>query len=113
MLKFIAATGLAVCVIAATTKKCEIDDDCHNSFSVCHDKVCVHKSVFPELGLEIGGIFVIMAIKVLSTMAGVGGGAIVTPLCMVFYGFETKEAVAVSAFATFAATLGSFITAFK
>ena len=54
-----------------------------------------------------------MAIKVLSTMAGVGGGAIVTPLCMVFYGFETKEAVAVSAFATFAATMGSFITAFK
>ena len=46
-------------------------------------------------------------------MAGVGGGSIVTPLCMVFYGFLTKDAVAVSAFATFAATMGSFITSFK
>jgi hypothetical protein len=47
MLKFIAAVGLAVCVIAATKRKCEIDDDCNNSFSVCHDKICVHKPVFP------------------------------------------------------------------
>jgi uncharacterized membrane protein YfcA len=46
-------------------------------------------------------------------MAGVGGGSIVTPLCMVFFGFPTKDAVAVSAFATFAATLASFITSFK
>ena len=46
-------------------------------------------------------------------MAGVGGGSIVTPLCMVFYGFLTKDAVAVSAFATFAATMGSFMTSFK
>ena len=46
-------------------------------------------------------------------MAGVGGGGIVTPLCMVFYGFFTKDAVAVAAFATFAATLGSFVTSFK
>lgn len=46
-------------------------------------------------------------------MAGVGGGGIVTPLCMVFYGFITKDAVACAAFATFAATLGSFITSFK
>jgi|LauGreDrversion4_2_1035121.scaffolds.fasta_scaffold1188619_1 uncharacterized membrane protein YfcA len=46
-------------------------------------------------------------------MAGVGGGSIVTPLCMVFYGFVTKDAVAISGFATFAATLASFITSFK
>jgi hypothetical protein len=32
---------------------------------------------------------------------------------MVFYGFEIKEAVAVSAFATFASTLGSLITTYN
>lgn len=55
----------------------------------------------------------LITLKILCTMAGVGGGGIVTPLCMVFYGFITKDAVACAAFATFAATLGSFITSFK
>lgn len=65
------------------------------------------------MGLEIGGIFILVTLKILCTMAGVGGGGIVTPLCMVFYGFVTKDAVACAAFATFAATMGSFITSFK
>jgi uncharacterized membrane protein YfcA len=59
------------------------------------------------------GILILVSLKILCTMAGVGGGGIVTPLCMVFYGFHTKDAVAVAAFATFAATLGSFLTSFK
>lgn len=84
-----------------------------SEFDVCYEGLCAHKGVFPPLGVEIGGIFAIIGIKVLSTMAGVGGGAIVTPFCMVFFGFETKAAVAVSAFVTFAATVGNFITAFK
>ncbi len=67
----------------------------------------------PSQGLEVGGIFTLVALKILTTMAGVGGGSIVTPFCMVFFGFPTKDAVAVSAFATFAATLASFITSFK
>jgi uncharacterized membrane protein YfcA len=36
-----------------------------------------------------------VALKILATMAGVGGGSIVTPFCMVFFGFATKDAVAV------------------
>ena len=46
-------------------------------------------------------------------MAGVGGGGIVTLICMIFFGFFTKDAVAVASFATFAATLGSFVASFK
>jgi uncharacterized membrane protein YfcA len=101
----------------AYAAKCKKDDDCtiSNSWNVCDidSGKCVHKGVFPELGIEIGGLFVLIALKILCTMAGVGGGGIVTPLCMVFYGFTTKDAVAVSAFATFAATFGSFLTSFK
>lgn len=67
----------------------------------------------PSQGLEVGGIFVLIILKILTTMAGVGGGAIVTPFCMVFWGFPTKDAVAVSAFATFSATFASFLTSFK
>lgn len=46
-------------------------------------------------------------------MAGVGGGVIMTPICMAFFGFITKDAVAVASFATFTTTLGSFLASFK
>ena len=96
-------------------QKCKTDDDCTaiTIFNVCHENLCVHKSLFPQFGIEIGGAFALFFLKILCTMAGVGGGAIVTPFCMVFYGWDTKNAVAVAAFATFAATTGSFATSFK
>jgi len=46
-------------------------------------------------------------------MAGVGGGAIVTPLCMVFFGFTIKDAVAVSSFSTLCATFANFLANFR
>lgn len=108
---------LANVAMAASKKKesCIVDEDCQHTskFNVCVNNLCEHKQVFPQLPLEIGGIFILVALKIMCTMAGVGGGGIVTPLCMVFYGFYTKDAVAVSAFATFAATFGSFLTTFK
>ena len=100
---------------AGKSEACLVDADCQeiNDFYLCVEQTCQHKQVFPQYGLETGGIFVLVTLKILCTMAGVGGGGIVTPLCMVFYGFITKDAVACAAFATFAATLGSFITSFK
>jgi uncharacterized membrane protein YfcA len=31
-------------------------------------------------------------------MAGIGGGGVVVPLCMVFFGFTTKDAICISGF---------------
>ena len=116
-LQIITFATLLLLVNQVLAAKCEKDDDCTSSnvWNVCEVDTgkCIHKGVFPGLGMEIGGIFVLIALKILCTMAGVGGGGIVTPLCMVFFGFLTKDAVAVSAFATFAATFGSFITSFR
>jgi len=103
-------------VLAATKgQKCVTDDECQSvsSFNFCVEKTCQHKGVFPQYGIEVGGVILLILLKILCTMAGVGGGGIVTPLCMVFFGFVTKDAVSVSAFATFSATMGSFITSFK
>ena len=42
-------------------------------------------------------------------MAGIGGGPIIQPMLIVLFGFLTKEAVTVGAFATFVATAASFL----
>jgi len=114
--------ALILFIVQVHSKSCKSDDDCKGSnaygvvFNVCDledTKTCVHKKVFPELPLEIGGIFVLIALKILTTMAGVGGGAIVTPLCMVFFGFTIKDAVAVSSFSTLCATFANFLANFR
>lgn len=114
--------ALTLIIASVNSKKCKTDDDCSGSnaygvvFNVCDIEstyTCVHKKVFPELPLEIGGIFILMALKILTTMAGVGGGAIVTPLCMVFFGFTIKDAVAVSSFSTLCATFANFLANFR
>jgi len=48
----------------------------------------------------------------LSTMAGVGGGGVVVPLSMIFFGFTTKEAIAVSGFIVFGCSLTRYIFSF-
>lgn len=65
------------------------------------------------LPIEIVGLIVFIVIKALSTIAGIGGGGIVIPICIYFFGFLTKPAVAVASFSTFTATLGSFIFNFR
>ncbi len=41
----------------------------------------------------------------LAQAAGVGGGGILVPFCIIFFGFDTKEAVALSAFCLYIAAL--------
>lgn len=42
-------------------------------------------------------------------MAGVGGGGIVVPLTMIFFGFTIKEAIAISGFIIFACALSRYL----
>jgi uncharacterized membrane protein YfcA len=52
---------------------------------------------------------IISVIMALSVMAGIGGGGIVVPLCMMFFNFGTKEAIPLSGFSIFACSLLRFI----
>jgi uncharacterized membrane protein YfcA len=90
-----------------------VTENCTNWGDVCHEKSCTHKSIFPIFPIEVGGIIAILALKICTTMAGVGGGPIITPLCIVLFGFLTKDAVAIGAFATFWATAASFAANFR
>ena len=50
-----------------------------------------------------------MLFKAHTTIAGIGGSQIVTPICIVLFGFITKNSIPVVTFATFASTITSFI----
>jgi uncharacterized protein len=56
---------------------------------------------------------VFIVFKGLSSIGGVGGGAIAKPLIMAFFGINFKVAVAISSFAITVATLTKFITSFS
>ena len=69
--------------------------------------------MFPQLPIEWGGVFVFLVFKGVSSVGGVGGGAIAKPLIMAFFGINFKVSVAISSFAITIATLTKFITSFK
>lgn len=64
--------------ILKTAKKCLVDTDCSDyPYYKCGVKTpgkCDHKRLFPPTGLEIGGWFVFCLFKLLSVVAGIGGG---------------------------------------
>mmetsp|Transcript_34661 Transcript_34661/g.33853 ORF Transcript_34661/g.33853 Transcript_34661/m.33853 type:complete len:94 (+) Transcript_34661:268-549(+) len=45
----------------------------------------------------------------LSTIAGIGGGGVVIPFCMTFFGFPMKKAIAISGFSIFTCSITRFI----
>ena len=98
--------------ISYIAAKCTQDADCQasNSFSVCVNNACVHKPVFPQFPQEWGGVFVFVVFKGVSTIGGVGGGAIAIPLLMFFFGLTLKPATAISSFAIMLATTTKFLT---
>lgn len=45
----------------------------------------------------------------LSTVGGIGGGGLVVPFCMTFFGFSTKTAIALSGFSIFSCSVVRFL----
>ncbi len=99
----------------SAAKKCQVDSDCtaNNWAEVCVNLKCEHTKTFPVMSAEIGGIFALLFFKALCTMAGVGGSAIIHPICIVLFGFVTKTAIPIATFATFSATIASFIANYR
>ena len=75
--------------------------------------ICVHKDVFPIEILEFFGVAIISIIMGLSTMAGIGGGGIVVPLCMTFFAFTTKDAICISGFSILVCQVAKYIFIFR
>jgi uncharacterized membrane protein YfcA len=47
-------------------------------------------------GKEIFGVVILVILCVVSAAAGVGGGALIVPICLMIFDFDTKQAVALS-----------------
>ena len=63
--------------------------------------------------LEIIGTFMFMVLMGLCQVAGIGGGGIDEPMSMAFFGFDTREAVALSSFIIFFCTIVRTIYTWK
>ena len=49
----------------------------------------------------------------LSTVAGIGGGGVITPICMSFFSFGTKQTIAISGFSILVCSIVKFIMSLK
>ena len=105
--------------------ECESDAQCHediSDFYTCQknprdpdddQKVCVHKDLFPLRPREWIGTFAFALFMCLANVGGIGGGGIAIPMCMYFFGFDTKPAIAVSSFSIMFSTIGRFLFNFN
>lgn len=101
-------------IVILDSSVCSVSTDCSQyPFYVCENKTCVHKSVFPQEGLEIAGLFTFGIIMALCTVAGIGGGGIANSMLIAFFKFETKPAVAISSFSILICTTFRFFYNFK
>jgi uncharacterized membrane protein YfcA len=51
----------------------------------------------------------VVAVLWFANMGGVGGGGIVVPICIIFFGFDAKNAIALSNFSIFISSLQRFL----
>ena len=94
--------------------KCDTDSDCDPPYEICKsDGICRHKSVFPIEWTEFIGFFLLGGILAMCNSAGVGGGFVIVPLCLILFRFSTTHSVALSNFNIFISSLTRFIYDFR
>ena len=80
-------------------KECANTTECYSepAFESCSDESkCMHKSILPLLPNEIAGFFVTVAALLFANAGGLGGGGIMIPVLMVFFGFDIRSAIGIS-----------------
>ena len=77
-------------------KPCVTNEDCSPPFLTCKVGTCKHKDLFPVQLSEILGAFFMISLTLLAAASGLGGGAIIVPSLLIFFHFDTKDAVALS-----------------
>jgi hypothetical protein len=102
-------------MLAAESISCVETSDCPEFFECGTEEagICSHKQLFPPKPVEVGGYFVFAILKTLSTVAGIGGGGKSVPILIAMFGFDAKQAVAISGFAIFITTMSAFAINFK
>jgi hypothetical protein len=75
---------------------CSSSLDCEEGWEICDENtsLCAHKGMFPLKGMEVLGCLMIFLALTYSNAGGLGGGGIIIPVVMVFFGFNMKETIA-------------------
>ena len=64
-------------------------------------------------GIEILGSFLVFFILLTANMGGLGGGGALIPICMLFFGFDTKQAIAQSNASIFVSAVARYLFNFN
>lgn len=77
---------------------CVDDSECYTNFEFCSpaDNICLHKDVTPFLALEIVGCVITALALFYANCGGLGGGGIIIPVTIFFFGFDMKSGIALS-----------------
>lgn len=65
------------------------------------------------LGIEVLGYFMMIFVMFTSNLGGLGGGGAVIPVCMIFFGFDTKQSIALSNATTVISSFVRYLINFK
>lgn len=85
---------------------CSTSNHCSPPYIICEDGTCKHKSLFPMTGWEVGSLFLILGILMISIIVSIAGGVIIVPISVYFMGFSAVQAVSL---ANFIIVITSFI----
>jgi len=92
-----------------------LNEDCSQApFYICsEDSICVHKSIFPIHPIEFLGLIVLPILIGFANVGGIGGGGLTVPLLMTFWGFNTKESIAISGSMQFVGSVVRYFYSFN
>jgi len=82
--------------------------DCPSLHS-CINGFCVHKSIFPLETIEYPGTIILMFLAGLANAGGLGGGALLSPILLVFFNYDTSKAIMITYSIVFGGSLGNFL----
>ena len=92
---FILATVTATNSLIGT--QCSSDLDCiSDGWEFCDTGKCQHKQLWPLKELEFWGMFVVFFSMLLANISGGSGGGLGVPICLIFFKFDPKNAIALS-----------------
>jgi uncharacterized membrane protein YfcA len=97
-------TKLMVLSFLTLALGCKTDSDC-SRLNVCISQECEHKELFPLGIVEYLGVFLVILLAGLSNAGGVGGGAIMTPILILLFGFLPHYAIPISQVIIFGGSL--------
>lgn len=94
--------------IACSTTGASGTTTCPSQYE-CKNEVCVHVSLFPLTGLEVAGLFLTVLITGLASAGGNGGGVILTPILLIFFGYTETQAIMTVYSMIFGGAIGNFL----